>query len=89
MPIFKRWSDEEPPSDDGVVVVVLHRGNRATVIVSPPSAGGLATPSDAELDTPEALQEAKFQAISHGIKTVYVSVNESAPWNKEWGTLTE
>ena len=89
MPIFKRWSNENPPGDDGLVVVVLHRENRATVIVSPSPASGVANPSDVELDATVALEAAKMQAASYGLETIYVSVNKSAPWDEEWGTLTE
>ena len=90
MPIFKRWSDENPPGDDGLVVVVLHRESRATVVVSPPLTSGATNVGDVELDTPTALEAAKVQAASYGLETIYVSVNESsAPWDEEWGTLTE
>ena len=89
MAIFKRWSDENPPRDDGLVVVVLHRNNRATVIVSPPLASGVTNPDDVELDTPAALEAAKAQAASYDLDAVYVSVNESAPWQEEWGPLTK
>ena len=53
--------------------------NRVTAIVSPSPASGVASPSDAELDTPAALEAAKVQAASYGLETIYVSVNVAAP----------
>ena len=56
--------------------------NRVTVLVSPPLASGATNVGDVEMATPKALEAAKVQAASYGLETIYVSVNNSAPWPK-------
>lgn len=88
MIVFKRWPESAPPNDDGIVVVVLHRSGRSTLIVAPAARAGRPLP-DVELDTPAALRAAERQAETYGLSTVYVAVNDAAPWDPEWGELSD
>ena len=88
MVVFKRWPESTPPNDDGIVVVVLHRGGRSTLIVAPAARAGRAHP-DLELETLAALRAAERQAETYGLDTVYVAVSDAAPWEPEWGELSD
>jgi hypothetical protein len=88
MVLFRRWPENAPPNDDGIVVVVLHRHGRSTLIVAPAARAGRPHP-DLELETTAALRAAERQAETYRLSTVYVAVNDAAPWNPDWGELRD
>ena len=71
------------------MIVVLHPRNRATLITLPPAPTGEPCPSDIELDTVAALEQAAVEAERFGLSTIYVSEVIDAHWNPAWGELRD